>query len=85
MNGEQATVNGTEGFAWDLRNRMKSATVAGVSTAYAYDTSGVRVREKTGADDVYYLTTNINPAGYAQTSATRRPTRVTPGAATSSA
>lgn len=25
------------------------------------------MREKTGADDVYYLTTNINPTGYAQT------------------
>lgn len=54
-------------YVWSLRNRMTSATENGASTAYTYDSDGLRVRELTGSTDTYYLTAQVNPTGYGQT------------------
>jgi RHS repeat-associated protein len=67
-------------YTWDLRNRMSSATVDGVTTNYAYDNDNVRVAKISGGNTELFLNDKLNPTGYAKileekTSATSAPTR----------
>jgi YD repeat-containing protein len=56
----------TSTYAYDVRNKMITATVDGVATAYVYDDAGNRVGETTGGVTTFYLTDDNNPTGYAQ-------------------
>lgn len=60
-NGNQ-TSQGTSTYAYDLDNRLTSATVAGASTTYGYDGNGVRLSATTGtAQPVSYTWDTNNP------------------------
>jgi len=53
-------------YGYDVRNKMVSADVNGVTTTYVYDDAGNRVGETTGGVTTFYLTDDDNPTGYAQ-------------------
>ncbi len=60
-----------ETYGYDVRNKMVSATVNGVTTTYVCDDAGNRVAETTNsgtpqAATTLYLTDDANPTGYAQ-------------------
>jgi len=54
----------SDSYLYDARNRMISATVAGVTTTYTYDDNGVRVSETTNGVTTYYLNDPRNATGY---------------------
>jgi len=61
------TDKGSSTYAWDLRNRMASATVGGTTTAYGYDESGQRVSQQTGSGNAtYFLNDRQNPSASPQ-------------------
>lgn len=53
--------------AYDLRNRLTNATVAGVATTYGYDSDGNRVSRTTTAGTSYVLVDGNNLTGYNRT------------------
>jgi hypothetical protein len=53
-------------YGYDVRNKMVSANVNGVSIGYVYDDAGNRVGETTGGVTTFYVTDDNNPTGYAQ-------------------
>jgi RHS repeat-associated protein/uncharacterized delta-60 repeat protein len=71
LTSKTVTVNGTttesDTYAYDLRNRLASATVAGQNIAYGYDVNGTRVSETVGSQTTDSLIDANNPSGYSQT------------------
>ena len=59
-----------EVYTWDLRGRMKNATVDGTTTTFAYDSNGVRtaksVTSGTTTTTTRYVNDAQNPTGYAK-------------------
>jgi RHS repeat-associated protein len=53
------TANST--LAWDAENRMKSATVNGVTTTYLYDSGSRRIAQTTGSTTTVYVYDAWNP------------------------
>ncbi len=51
-------------YAWDLRNRMVSATIDGSTTSYTYSTDGIRTSETSSGNTTYYVNDPANPTGY---------------------
>jgi YD repeat-containing protein len=45
---------------------MTGAAVDGTTTAYTYDSDGLRVAEAHGTSTTRYVTATVNPTGYAQ-------------------
>jgi hypothetical protein len=67
LTSKQVGSNPADTYAWDLRNRMASATVGGVTTSDTYDTDGYRVSETTdGSSTRTFLKDAANPSGYPQ-------------------
>jgi RHS repeat-associated protein len=56
----------TASYGYDLRNRMVSATVDGVSAEFAYNDAGIRVMRNENGVVSHHLVDHNNPTGYAQ-------------------
>src|SRR5205823_8776051 len=70
FNIEKHTTGGStedDSYTPDLRGRLASATVNGVTTTEKYDTSGTIIAETTGSTTTYSLPDANNPSGYTYT------------------
>lgn len=52
------TARGTDGFTYDQANRLKTATVSGITETYTYDGDGVRFSRQVGAGPVIRYVTD---------------------------
>ena len=54
------TARGADTFTYDQANRLKTATVSGVTETYTYDGDGVRFSRQVGAGPVIHYVSDVN-------------------------